>query len=57
MQLDNIKDKEDIEIIGVVKYKKEKERYNEYIVGKLLVKITVKIKKLKLVEIKLTWKV
>lgn len=29
---------EDIEIIGVVKYKKEKEKYNEYTVGKFLVR-------------------
>ena len=28
---------EDIEIIGIVKYKKEKERYNEYIVGIIVV--------------------
>ena len=40
-------DNEDIEIIGIVKYKKEKERYNEYIVGKFVVRDYTKYKKIK----------
>ena len=48
---------EDIEIIGIVKYKKEKERYNEYIVGKFVVRDYTKYKKIKVgSEIKLTGK-
>lgn len=48
---------EDIEIIGIVKYKKEKERYNEYIVGKFVVRDYTKYKKIKVGnEIKLTGK-
>lgn len=48
---------EDIEIIGIVKYKKEKERYNEYIVGKFVVRDYTKHKKIKVgSEIKLTGK-
>ena len=48
---------EDIEIIGIVKYKKEKERYNEYIVGKFVVIDYTKYKKIKVgSEIKLTGK-
>ena len=48
---------EDIEIIGIVKYKKEKERYNEYIVGKFFVRDYTKYKKIKVgSEIKLTGK-
>ena len=47
----------DIEIIGIVKYKKEKERYNEYIVGKFVVRDYTKYKKIKVgSEIKLTGK-
>lgn len=50
-------DNEDIEIIGIVKYKKEKERYNEYIVGKFVVRDYTKYKKIKVgSEIKLTGK-
>ena len=50
-------DNEDIEIIGIVKYKKEKERYNEYIVGKFVVRDYTKYKKIKVGnEIKLTGK-
>ncbi|MGM9544348.1 MAG: ComEC/Rec2 family competence protein [Romboutsia timonensis] len=50
-------DNEDIEIIGIVKYKKEKERYNEYIVGKFVVRDYTKHKKIKVgSEIKLTGK-
>ena len=48
---------EDIEIIGIVKYKKEKERYNEYIVGKFVFRDYTKYKKIKVgSEIKLTGK-
>ena len=48
---------EDIEIICIVKYKKEKERYNEYIVGKFVVRDYTKYKKIKVgSEIKLTGK-
>lgn len=48
---------EDIEIIGIVKYKKEKERYNECIVGKFVVRDYTKYKKIKVgSEIKLTGK-
>ena len=48
---------EDIEIIGIVKYKKEKERYNEYIVVKFVVRDYTKYKKIKVgSEIKLTGK-
>ena len=48
---------EDIEIIGIVKYKKEKERYDEYIVGKFVVRDYTKYKKIKVgSEIKLTGK-
>ena len=48
---------EDIEIIGIVKYKKEKERYNEYTVGKFVVRDYTKHKKIKVGnEIKLTGK-
>ena len=50
-------DNEDIEIIGIVKYKKEKERYNEYTVGKFVVRDYTKHKKIKVgSEIKLTGK-
>ena len=45
---------EDIEIIGIVKSKKEKERYNEYIVGKFVVRDYTKRKRIKVgSEIKL----
>nr|WP_317331298.1 ComEC/Rec2 family competence protein [uncultured Romboutsia sp.] len=48
-------DNEDIEIVGVVKYKKEKERYNEYIVEKFVVRDYTKHKKIKVgSEINLT---
>ncbi len=48
-------DNEDIEIIGIVKYKKEKERYNEYIVEKFVVRDYTKYKKIKVgSEINLT---
>ena len=41
---------EDIEIIGIVKYKKEKERYNEYIVGKFVVRDYTKYKKIFIIK-------
>ena len=48
-------DNEDIEVIGIVKYKKEKERYNEYTVGKFVVRDYTKHKTIKVgSEIKLT---
>lgn len=48
-------DNEDIEVIGIVKHKKEKERYNEYTVGKFVVRDYTKHKTMKVgSEIKLT---
>ena len=50
-------DNEDIEIIGIVKYKKEKERYNEYTVGKFVVRDYTRNKRIKVgSEIKLRGK-
>ena len=46
---------EDIEVTGIVRYKKEKERYNEYTVGKFVVRDYTKHKTMKVgSEIKLT---
>ena len=47
-------DNQDIEIIGIVKYKKEKERYDEYTVGEFVVRDYTRNKKIKVgSEIKL----